>query len=100
MPKTFKTLLNAKMFENTNGKAKYGNSGWMPKVNGVDQDIVLKAGRKHSFQLFDNEDGSLGLNVSAVHEGEGGPDGELKPIGDIVSAPKPSKISLEDDIPF
>lgn len=107
MAKQFVTITNIKLFGNDTGTATHGNSKWTPYKNGEASDILFKGNGQYSVKLFDNGDGTLGLNISEVIEGEG-PDGELKPIGQVTAPtvkrsstpPAMSMDDLDDDVPF
>lgn len=101
MAKQFRTITNIKLFRNDSGTASHGNSKWTPYKDGSASDITFHGNRTYSVKLFDNGDGSLGLNISEVTENDGSEHGVgMKQLGDTIKTPTQSGISLDDDIPF
>ena len=101
MAKQFRTITNIKLFSNDNGSATHGNSKWTPYKDGSSADLTFYGSRQYSVKLFDNGDGTLGLNISEVTEdGTPGSTGGLKPVAEVAPAPASSSMSLDDDIPF
>lgn len=101
MAKQYRTVTNIKLFQNDNGTATHGNSKWAPYKDGAAADLTFFGNRQYSVKLFDNGDGSLGLNISEVSEdGTGGSTGGLSHVSNVASAPATGGMSLDDDIPF
>ena len=101
MAKQYRTVTNIKLFQNDNGSATHGNSKWTPYKDGSAADLTFYGSRQYSVKLFDNGDGSLGLNISEVTEdGTPGSTGGLKPVADVAPTPASGGMSLDDDIPF
>lgn len=103
-----------RLFPNTDGKMKstHGNSSWQPYRDGSPADVTLRAGMKYSVQAFQNDDGTLGIDIAEVHElqysgtdniADGVSQGGLKPIANSIENKfKPATTEQEDDvkIPF
>lgn len=101
MAKQFRTITNIKLFSNDSGSATHGNSKWTPYKDGSASDLTFHGSRQYSVKLFDNGDGTLGLNISEVTEdGSTGQTGGLKPVSEVAQVPASSGMSLDDDIPF
>lgn len=102
MAKKFTTITNIKLFRNDNGAATHGNSKWTPYKDGGPGDLTFRGDQEYSVKLFDNGDGSLGLNISMVTE-DGEQGGGMQSLGQAtasVAKPSISMDDLDDDIPF
>lgn len=103
-------MAKIRCFANTDGKMKssHGNSGWTPYRDGSPADITFRAGMKYSVQLFQNDDGSVGIDIAEIREREysgtdnisdGVSQGGLKPIADTIENKfKPATVEQDDDI--
>jgi len=116
MAKKYIKLTTIRCFANTDdqAKSKYGNSNWKPYKDSAPADIHLRADARYSVQVFTNDDGSLGINISEVRDYESHDNiadnisqGGLKPVGQAINqrhqpATKPAEgQQLDDtDIPF
>tara|TARA_R110000772_G_scaffold169275_1_gene281138 strand:- start:180 stop:473 length:294 start_codon:yes stop_codon:yes gene_type:complete len=85
-----------KLFKNDGStSSSHGNSAWTPWIDGSNTDIVLRGDTKYSVRKFDNDDGSMTIQISQVIADAANSGGELKKIE--------SPLSLDDtidDIPF
>jgi hypothetical protein len=103
-------MCKIRCFANTDGKLKsaYGNSGWTPYRDGSPADVTFRAGMKYSVQIFENDDGSVGIDIAEIREREytatdnisdNISQGGLKPIAETIeNRVKPAVKDAEDDI--
>ena len=110
MAKKYVKVTTIRCFANTDdqAKSKYGNSNWKPYKDGAPADLHFRSDARYSVQCYENDDGSLGINIA-----DGISQGGFKPIGDAINnqhqppqryvpATKPAEgQELDDtDIPF
>lgn len=114
MARQYVKMCKIRLFPNTDGKMKsaYGNSSWQPYRDGAPADITLRAGLKYSVQAFENDDGTIGIDIAEIREREysGGDNisdgisqGGLKPVAQSIdNRYKPATQGNDDDtdIPF
>tara|TARA_R110002072_G_scaffold35355_3_gene104758 strand:- start:593 stop:943 length:351 start_codon:yes stop_codon:yes gene_type:complete len=116
MAKKFIKLTTIRCFPNNDGqaKSKYGNSKWKPWKDGSPADIHLRSEASYSVQVYENDDGTLGINIAEVQDYEssdsiadGISQGGLKPVGAAINKkfqPAAGPVDVEglpdDDIPF
>ena len=107
MAKRYEKLTQMRVFLNDKGTAKWGNGRWKPYKDGVPGDVHLRGDEEYSVAVFENDDGSLGINISRVVEYSGSDDIRndisqpgMKKLADTAVAKNASGMSLDDDIPF
>ena len=113
MANQYRKVVNITLFPNTEGKATHGNSKWTPYKDGSPADITLRKDARYSVKLFGNDDGSLGLSLSEVIQGQytdsisdGVSQPGMKSLAQSIDPPKKSPISAlkdemnDDEIPF
>lgn len=122
MAKRYVKITTIRCFANTDdqAKSKYGNSNWKPYKDGAPADLHFRSDARYSVQCYENDDGSLGINIAEVQEyvskdniADGISQGGLRPIGEAINnqhqpaqrhapAAKPAEgQELDDtDIPF
>lgn len=103
-------MCKIRCFANTDGKMKsiYGNSGWQPYRDGSPADVTLRANMKYSVQVYDNDDGSIGIDIAEIREAEathsdniadGVSQGGLRSVASAIDNKfKPATKDNEDDI--
>jgi len=113
--KKYIPVVNMRLFKNDAGKKLGGNSKWKPFKNGKPESILLDKDTEYNVSLFQNDDGSYGVQISKVDNPY--KDVEFEPISDAISQPgmkslaesieikhKPIEESKddkdEDEIPF
>lgn len=105
----YEVVTTMRLFKNDDGKAIYSNSKWTPYKQGNPADIHFRGDKVYSVRGFQNDDGSIGVQISEIVEGQAGTDsitdgvtqGGLRPIAQSVQQTHaPSAIGLDDDIPF
>lgn len=107
-------MCKIRCFANTDGKMKsaYGNSGWQPFRDGSPADVTLRANMKYSVQVYENDDGTIGIDIAEIREGEathsdniadGVSQGGLKPVAQAIDnkfKPATNNDGDDIDIPF
>jgi hypothetical protein len=109
MANKYETVMRIRAFLNDKGVAKWGNGKWKPFRDGSEADINLRAGETYSVSVFENDNGSIDINLSRRVEYTGtdnlGNDvsqGGFKKVADTMAAKQAASLSLEDDddVPF
>ena len=109
MAKAYNKITTIRLFPNSDGKARFSNSKWVPYKDGSAADLHFRADTTYSIRAFQNDDGSLGVQISEITErygtdsiADGISQPGMKKIGETIQAKHvpDSKISLDDDIPF
>lgn len=98
-------ITSIKVFPNTDGAAKWGNSKFTPYKDGSPADIHLSASKKYRVSVFENDDGSLGISITEPIEQQAGDNlhdnvqqGGMKKLA--VDAAIRRDVPIDDDIPF
>lgn len=70
MAKKYIKLTTIRCFANTDdqAKSKYGNSNWKPYKDGAPADLHFRSDARYSVQCYENDDGSLGINIAEVQD--------------------------------
>lgn len=111
MARKYNKVTTMRIFPNDDGGAKYSNSKWTPYKDGSPADVHFRHNALYSIRAFENDDGSLGVQISEIVEHHGTDsitDGisqpGLKKVGEAMQEKHvpntPSPMSLDDDIPF
>lgn len=110
MARQYVKVCKIRLFPNTDGKMKsaYGNSSWTPYRDGAPADVTLRSGMKYSVQAFENDDGTIGIDIAEIREREysgtdsiadGVSQGGLKPVAQSIDNKfKPATQEKDDDI--
>lgn len=114
MAKRWETICYIRLFENSDGKgeATYSNSNWKPysATQKAEADIFLRQGQRYQVSLFDNDNGTMSVRISAVHEYEAEDNiadavsqSAMKPLANSINKKyQPAEKGQDDDpdIPF
>lgn len=109
MANKYETVMRIRAFLNDKGVAKWGNGKWKPFREGSEADINLRAGNIYSVSVFENDNGSIDINISQRMEynatdsvGNDVSQGGFKKVADTMAAKQVSSLSLDDDdeVPF
>ena len=86
MANQYKKVFTCKLFKNERviSNRTHSNSNWVPMVNKEQADIVLKAGKKYSASLFENDSGGFDFSLSEIINTY---EGEMDSISAAVSQP-------------
>jgi len=109
MARRYERVMNIKVFPNSEGAAKYGNSNWTPWKDGANADIYLSGNKKYSVRVFEEEDGKLSISITEPLDVQPGDDlgsnikqGGMRKLADTQAVKRGLSISddVDDDIPF
>jgi len=109
MARKYNKITTIRLFPNSEGAAKFSNSKWTPYRDGSAADVNFRGDTQYSVRAFENDDGSLGVQISEVTEYHGTDDitdgisqPGMKQVGQAMQAKHvpDSSINLDDDIPF
>jgi hypothetical protein len=109
MARSYNKITTIRLFPNSDGAAKFSNSKWTPYKDGSASDLHFRGTAQYSVRAFENDDGSLGVQISEITEKYGTDsitDGisqpGMKQVGEAMQAKHvpDSAINLDDDIPF
>tara|TARA_R100000005_G_C4928503_1_gene158569 strand:+ start:108 stop:437 length:330 start_codon:yes stop_codon:yes gene_type:complete len=109
MARRYEKVMNIKVFPNSEGAAKYGNSNWTPWKDGSNADIYLSGNKKYSVRVFEEEDGKLSISITEPIDVQGTDSlsndlqqGGMRKLADTQAVKRGLSISddVDDDIPF
>lgn len=86
MANQFNKVMTCKLFKNERviSNRTHSNSNWVPMVNKEQADIVIKAGKKYSASLFENDSGGFDFSLSEIINTY---EDKMDPISEGVSQP-------------